>query len=172
MCGARNKVLYQADWSSLENGNPPENMEAGWHIVDDLDVADLVSESAHDFQLSRRHSGFVYMKVLPRQQDPAHDLFDAGRILFDGDYLRFTVKHLRSHRPLRLVLRAAPHAPMRCRVITEARNGTLVSFAAADSWVESLVNIDSDPANDHVQVRIQAEGAECNLFNIWAAQPD
>jgi hypothetical protein len=172
MCGASNNVLYQANWSALDTGNLPESLEPGWHVADELDVADLVSEPAHDFQLSRRQTGFVYMKLLPQRQDPSHDLFDAGRILFNGDNLRFELSQLAPRRPVRLLLRAAPHAPMRCRVISTGHDRGVVSFAVADSWVEAWLDIDSNPTADHMEFKVQAEGSECNLFHIWAIQPD
>ncbi len=65
-------------------------------MVDELDIADLVSEAAHAYRLFERHSGYILMKILPHPLDPSQDLFDAGRILFGGNRARFQL--LKSHK--------------------------------------------------------------------------
>lgn len=172
MCGARNKVLYFADWRGLENGSLPINMDPNWHVADELDVADLVSEADHGFTVSRSHSGYVFMKLLPLPQDSEHDLFDAGRVLFDGDQMRFNLSHLTPGRPLRLVLRAAPHAPMQCRVLVDGRDRGILTFTPSDSWVELSIDIRATADEPNEELLIRAEHSECNLFHIWTLQPD
>jgi hypothetical protein len=172
MCGASSKVLYRADWSSLENHSSPATIGDHWHIVDELDIADVVSEAAHDFQISRRHSGYVYMKVLPGPGDAARERFDAGRILFDGDAMRFRMPRVTAQRPLRLVARAAPHAPMTCRIELNGRDRGHWVFAPKDSWVESFIDLDPESRRGDAELMIQAQRSECNLFHIWALQPD
>ena len=172
MCGARNKVLYFADWRGLENGSLPTTMNPNWHVADELDVADLVSEADHDFTVSRRQSGYVFMKLLPLPQDPEHDLFDAGRVLFDGDQMRFKLSHLTPGQPMRLVLRAAPHAPMQCRVLRNGRDHGIVTFTPKDSWVELSIDIGATTGEPNEELLIRAEHGECNLFHIWTLQPD
>ncbi len=172
MCGARSKVLYRSDWSALEGYSLPAAADQGWRVVDELDVADLVSETEHDFGISRRPSGYVYMKILPKAEHASQDLFDAGRILFDGDSMHFRMPHVSSTRPVRLVFRAAPHAPMKCQVAANGREWGRLAFTPRDSWVETVLELGSGAPLAGTRVTIRATEGECNLFHIWALQPE
>lgn len=172
MCGASKKVLYRADWGALDGSSSPIVAHDGWHVVDELDIADLVSEATHDFSVSRQASGYVFMKVLAKPDNPKHSLFDAGRILFDGDSMRFRMPQLSGHRNVRLVMRAAPHAPMSCRIVLNGHDRGGLTFAPKDSWVESFFDLDASPELQEAQFVIQAQRGECNLFHIWALQQD
>jgi hypothetical protein len=172
MCGASNKVLYVANWRGFDSDPSPAVPVGSWHVVDELDIADLVSERAHDYSVSRRHSGYVFMKLLPDPRNASRDLFDAGRILFDGDTSRFRLTHFTPNRPLRLVARAAPHAPMSCRVLLNGAERGRFTFVPTDGWVESALEMGPSPDGSSAELKIQAQQGECNLFHIWALQPD
>ena len=171
MCGADSKVVYAAEWRGLGEVPGPTVAHSGWQVVDDMDIADLVSEREHDYSVCRRHSGYVIMKLLPNPQNPAKDIFDAGRILFSGDTATFRVAWPRLDRPLRLVLRAAPHAPMTCQVADSRHRTQRVEFVATDGWVETTIDLDPSPESANEQLTLQAQATECNLFHIWAMQP-
>jgi hypothetical protein len=49
--GGTRMVAHAAEFSSLDSGELPEILVPGAKVVDRLDVADLVSERAHDYQL-------------------------------------------------------------------------------------------------------------------------
>ncbi|HEY5956828.1 MAG TPA: hypothetical protein VIV60_09760, partial [Polyangiaceae bacterium] len=79
ICGAPDKAIYETEWRGLTEFSRPASLLPNVRIVDELDFADVVSESAHGYRLSSKHSGYVVMNILPDAADPSRDLFDAGR---------------------------------------------------------------------------------------------
>ena len=79
ICGGAEKVVYRTDWHVLGTGARPRSARPSELIVDEVDVADLVSEREHHYEFSRPDAGFVDMKILPDPADPHKELFDAGR---------------------------------------------------------------------------------------------
>jgi hypothetical protein len=161
-----------AEWRGLDSGPAPAILDPGWHVADELDIADLVSESAHAFGLSERHSGYVYMKLFPHPRDASHDLFDAGRILFSGNRAHFELSNLVPKRKMRLEVRAAPCAAMHCGVKFNGKPIGHFTLPAKDAWVESSLDVAADQVKDSAAIEITAERGECNLFHVWALQPD
>ena len=172
ICGAPNKVVYSADWRGLDSDSAPAVLDPGWRLVDELDIADLVSESAHSYELPERHSGYVFMKMLPHPRDASHDLFDAGRILVGGQRARFRFSNLSPRRALRLVVRAAPFATMRCRVRYDGRELGQFRLSSNDGWQESSLDVNPAWVAGTADIEVISDQGECNLFHIWALQPD
>jgi hypothetical protein len=65
ICGGAEKVIYKADWSALDRAGQPRSLREGERVLDELDVADLISEKAHDYAFPRPGMGFVAFRVLP-----------------------------------------------------------------------------------------------------------
>jgi hypothetical protein len=172
ICGAPNKVVYSAEWRGLDSESPPFTVEPGWHIVDGLDVADLVSEGAHNYRLFERHSGYVVMKILPHPREPSRDVFDAGRILFRGNRARFHFSHFLAGQRARLVIRAAPAELMNCRVSLDHKELGKFTQLPQDAWQESSLEINGNLVKGAATFEIISDQGECNLFHIWALQPD
>ena len=172
ICGDSRKVLYDAEWRGLEPDSAPSTLAPGWHVIDELDIADLVSESRHAYGHSHRHSGYVFMKILPNIRNPSRDLFDAGRILFDGQRANFTLKNFTAGRALRLIFRSAPAEPMHCRARYDGREIGRLMLPPKDGWQESSLDVSAELVRNAGNVEIIAEHSECNLFHIWALQPD
>jgi hypothetical protein len=170
ICGAPNKVVYSAEWRGLDADPAPSALEPGWRLVDEVDIADLVSESAHSYQLFDRHSGYVLMKILPHPRDASHDLFDAGRILFGGQRARFRVSHLARGRKVRLVVRAAPAAPQNCHIRYDAKELGQFRLPSKDAWQESSLDVSPAWVQSSAEIEVVSGQGECNLFHIWALQ--
>ena len=81
ICGGSEKVIYRADWSTFDASPEPRTMKPSEVLVDELDVADLVSEKAHRYVFPHPAMGFVDFRVLADPIQPARDLFDAGRVI-------------------------------------------------------------------------------------------
>ena len=81
ICGGSEKVIYRADWSTLDASPEPRTMKPSEVLVDELDVADLVSEKAHRYVFPHPAMGFVDFRVLADPIQPTRDLFDAGRVI-------------------------------------------------------------------------------------------
>ncbi len=172
ICGAPNKVVYSAEWRGLDSDPAPSVLDPGWRLVDEVDIADLVSESAHSYQLFDRHSGYVLMKILPHPRDASHDLFDAGRILFGGQRARFRISNLARGRKVRLVVRAAPAALQNCRIRYDANEVGQFRFPAKDAWQESSLEVSPAWVQSSAEIQVISDQGECTLFHIWALQPD
>lgn len=78
ICGGPTKVLYEADWSALRAGDGlPADLRA--RVVDEIDVADVVSEAAHGYRGPFPAGGWTTLDVL---EDAAGEKrFDGGRIV-------------------------------------------------------------------------------------------
>jgi hypothetical protein len=172
ICGAPNKVVYSAEWRGLNSDSLPFVVEPGWHVVDELDVADLVSEASHDYGLFDHHSGYVLMKILPHPREPSRDVFDAGRILFQGNRARFRFSNFLAGQKARLVIRAAPAEPMNCRVSLGDKELGKFTQLPRDAWQESTLEINGNLVKGAANFEIISDRGECNLFHIWALQHD
>ncbi len=97
ICGGSEKVIYLANWAPLERHSRPRFLSESERIVDEVDIADLVSERRHHYEYPHPAAGFVDFRVLREPPDippknknasdpkfPAPDLFDAGRVIAPG----------------------------------------------------------------------------------------
>ena len=99
ICGGYEKVVYAADWHVLGTGARPRGAPAGERIVDEIDVADLVSERAHRYVFPTPGGGWTEMKILDDPKAPGRDLFDAGRRIAAGRAERFVASGLTTGSP-------------------------------------------------------------------------
>ena len=59
ICGGAEKVLYRTDWRPLDRRGTPRTLLEGERIVDQLDVADLISERNHDYNFPKPQMGHI-----------------------------------------------------------------------------------------------------------------
>jgi hypothetical protein len=138
ICGGPEKVVYQADWSALDASGRPRTLAADAVVVDELDVADLVSERAHRYRFAGARPGFVQYRVLDDPRSPSADLFDAGRLVPAGTTER--AKILVPRAGGQLVVRVAPTRPTRVAVTLDGQSlGELDLPAASTSWLEPSI---------------------------------
>ncbi|WP_437600513.1 hypothetical protein WMF28_02950 [Sorangium sp. So ce590] len=140
ICGGIEKVIYQADWSPLAHGEPPASMRAGEQVLDELDVADLVSERAHGYTFPQPQAGFVGFSVLPDPHGSGRDRFDAGRVIPGG---RSETARLRAPRvgPGRLVVRTAAPRPAAIRATADGRELGQLAIRESDGWTEASLDL-------------------------------
>lgn len=137
ICGGPSKVIYRAHWDALDKKGEPRSMGDGETIVSELDVADLVSERAVDYTFPRPAKGWVVYHLLTDPQNPRSDLFDAGRIIADGDS-----EKARMAMPSNggyLIVRTANIDPARVDVKLDGRLVGVLDVAASDEWRETWV---------------------------------
>ncbi len=164
ICGADEKVLYDADFSALA---PPEDRVAG--ALDALDVADLVEERAHGYVVPAPRGGWVAGAVLALADGTRR--FDAGRIVPQGKAERFVVTAGIAPGSAVLRLRTDGGPPQKIRV-TVLRDG-LPRFAAdreigeraADKWAEIEVPLGDVAGGDEVEIA-SVVGAFRD-FHVW-----
>ena len=170
ICAADEKVVYSADWSSL--GEPGELREGA---VDELDVADLVEEKAHRYEVSAPRGGWVIGAVLATGEGSGNgsgkQRFDAGRIVPEGRQDAFVVSAGVARRDAVIVFRTNGGGPGRLRVDVE-RAGQIVesrevAYPArpADRWSEIRVGVDEVAGGDRVVVHTVISAFPS--FHVW-----
>jgi hypothetical protein len=172
ICGGSEKVIYRADWHALGNGKNPLTLGPGEEVVDELDVADLVSEREHDYQFPHPSAGFVDAKVLPDPSDARQDLFDAGRRIPEGRSEEFRVK-LMPGKSTRLVARTAPEHDVDVRVSvrgSQSKESELGAwhFSNAEGWREASVVLPVSQGS--MTVVLTPTAGDWVDHHVWAVQ--
>lgn len=175
ICGGAEKVIYRADWSPFAHGAAPASMREGEQVVDELDVADLVSERAHDYTFPRPQAGFVSYHVLPDPLDPQRDRFDAGRLIPGGRTETARVRAPRGPDGGRLVVRTVATRRVLVRATADGRELGTLEIDAGSGWTEAsldlpaglpesftltLTPVEGEWANHHVWILERSEGHE------------
>ena len=169
ICGGRSKVLYRSRWEALEHSASPHGLAKTEVVVDELDVADLVSEKQHGYAVSSGQT-HLEMKLLPSPLDPWKDLWDAGRIVPAGASETFRLGGLRPGRPTRLVLRLAPTKAGTIDVHVDGTLAGSVSFASVDGWIEPAVLLPPARVQSVLDVRLESKSGERVVHHVWAIQ--
>jgi hypothetical protein len=163
ICAADEKVIYAADWSSL--GRPGEVRP---FAVDELDVADLVDERAHRYEIPAPRGGWVIGAVLPEGDRPR---FDAGRIIPEGRREAFRVRAGVSRGGAHLMLRTDGGGPARIRVVVERAGRTVVAHdidlpaRSFERWFEITAPLEDISGDDRVSI-FAVRGA-FRSFHSW-----
>jgi hypothetical protein len=168
ICGGSEKVIYRADWRALGIGNVPQTIRTGERAVDELDVADLVSEREHDYVFPRPAAGFIDAKVLPAPFDARREMFDAGRRIPPERSESFRMKLLPG-RPARLIARSAPEHTSEIEVRVDGHLRGLWRFERADGWREADLEV---PASEAVMidVKLTPVSADWVDHHVWVVQ--
>ena len=103
ICGGAEKVIYKADWHLLGTGNLPRSMGPSEEVIDEVDIADLVSEEQHRYAFPRPEGGYAEMRVL--SDESGRDMWDAGRRIPLGRAETMHIGNLEPGRGARLVIR-------------------------------------------------------------------
>jgi hypothetical protein len=164
ICAADEKVVYTPDWSTL--GEPGEVREGA---VDELDVADLVDERAHRYEVSAPRGGWVVGEILA--DGAGKRRFDAGRIVPEGRHDAFIVDARVVHRDAVIVFRTSGGGPGLIRVDIE-RGGQIVESREvayperpAGSWSEVRVGVCDVGGGDRLVT--YAVRSAFPSFHVW-----
>ncbi len=167
ICGGASKVLYRPRWEPLERSGVPFSLQPGERVLDSLDQADLVSEKEHDYKLSEKNIGFVFMKLLENPSRPREDLWDAARLVPPGVSEAFRLAHLEPEKPLTLIVRSAPTAVSEFDVLVAGKVAGHVRLNPHDGWVETRVTLPT-PHAESAALSFAAGNGERALFQVWA----
>ena len=140
ICGGAEKVLYKADWSALDKGGKPRGIRPGEALVDEVDVADLVSEKAHHYRFPQPSMGFVDFRLLGDPIDSKRDLFDAGRVIPQGQVERAHVKLPRAGGG-RLIVRTAVGQKTRVEVRVDGQAVGTLELRKSKGWSEPSIDL-------------------------------
>ncbi len=159
--GGRTMRAYVADWSKLDTG------ENAWShagdVVDTLDVADLESEAAHEYELLGARDG---------EQAVREDTSPTGALVVDGGRTHRIRESFVAHLPSGVAARGI--------VRIEGPKGTLVHVLAnhipADTfvlddadgkWVERSFYIPAGASGPRTRVELLADSGGVSVFHYW-----
>ena len=166
ICGGAEKVVYKSDWRLLDTGAAPRTKTSGEVIVDEVDLADLVSERQHRYSFPQPEGGFAEMRVLPDPAAPELDLWDAGRRIPLDRSETMRIGGLESGRGARLLLRTVVD---RASAI-EVRVGALVKrveLPVSKGWTEVSIEVPGESVTASMNVSITPRAGEWVGYHLW-----
>lgn len=177
ICGGAETVIYRANWQPMDRLGRPRTLKPGEQIIDELDVADLLSEVAHDYNLPQPSVGFISYRVMGDPTAGKQPLFDAGRIVPPGVVERSTLRRPPSdgRGDGRLIVRVAPKSEVSVLVrIDGQRAPTLQAEPRAGRWQE--LSLPLATGDGHFTLELEPRGDESVHYHIWvvsdpASQP-
>jgi hypothetical protein len=161
ICGADEKVIYGADWSALaaHDAHLPGQ-------IDELDVADMVSERAHDYRFPAPHGGWIVANTLRDGRGQAR--YDAGRIIPAGKWERYRLpaELLAGRATLRLRSDSASELTVRLVRGGVVEERTLSVVAGGNgAWLHAdLPFTDVRPGDE---LELGSERGAWRSFHIW-----
>ena len=167
ICGGAEKVIYRADWHALDRSAQPHTLAPAEHVVDELDVADLVSEHEHGYEFPHPSAGFVDAKVLGDVAGGMREMFDAGRRIPRGRSETFRLR-LAEGKKTRLIARTAPEHDVTARVTVDGEPIGAFQFEKAEGWREA--SIDLPHAHGVVRVTVTPETGDWVDHHLWAVE--
>jgi hypothetical protein len=159
--GGKTMRAYVADWSRLGSGEHPWTAGLG-PAVDALDVADLVSEGAHDYELLGAHD---HEQTVRESQAPdGAEVIDGGRT--HRTIERFVV-HLPAGAPARCIVRLSGNDGTRVRILANGSPVGLFETTSEDDWVERTFDVPAGIAAARTLVELRTAGGEVETYHYW-----
>ena len=164
ICAGPTKIIYRADWAALDR--PHALAERNPALIDELDVADVISESEHAYRSPVPNGGWTTLEILTDASGARR--FDGGRIIPAGGNESFRI--VTSGTSI-----AAAQARVVVRVDAETRGirmhtprGTVdlvVSESPAGTWREASGTIETPVAGD--ELTLEAAFGQYKNFHVW-----
>ena len=161
--GGTTMRAHLANYSLLGSGARPWSTDA--RILDEIDVADLESENAHDYRLHGAREGEqIVMLDAPSHADSALWV-DGGRVNRAID--TFNVSHGNNV----LVMRVQAHAEIRIQVKTPKGQEFGTTTVPAGDWVERSVPLDVDNKRGAgTTVSVEAVEGTFIAYHYWVVE--
>ena len=136
-------------------------------MIDELDVADLVSEGEHRYEFPRPSAGFVDAKVLGEHAAGQREMFDAGRRIPRGRSETFQLR-LTEGKKIRLIARTAPERDITAQVTADGEPIGAFRFQPAEGWREAAVEVPQ--ARGLVRITVTPETSDWVDHHVWAVE--
>lgn len=182
LIGDGDMQLIRATWERAHTAERPLEPIAGWHIVDRVDVADMVSERAHDWNgaLGRRRFGdpTARWSLTFKESGSRGLLIDGGRTIRAGRE-SFTIA-TEPGKPIKLLMRTGGVAaqawhdtiskPVKATISTSAGKVEITIPVPTNQFVE--IPIDLPPVSaSRTTVTMSSQGPY-RVYHWIALQPD
>ena len=138
--GGSEVVVFRSDWSLAQSG---EAFQGEGSVKDTLDIADLGSETEHDYEMHMPLIGLEPANFLTRERSPDGEMVvDGGRGLPGAE--EFTIRGLSRNRPVEVVMRTTS-APFALQVQADGRHVGEWDFQPSGSrWQQATFTIPAE----------------------------
>lgn len=172
ICGGYEHVAYQADWHLLNTGNDLRRSPKGDSgVVDEIDIADLISEKKHSYDFSRPANGWTDMRILADDAGVREAIFDGGRRIGKGHSERFTILGAAPTKGGHLVVRTAPEGKSLVEVRVDGAPLAKDLFEHYDGWVEHEIELPKERIRNGMVVEFINEGPDDFVdYHVWVTQ--
>ncbi|WP_437677802.1 hypothetical protein [Sorangium sp. So ce131] len=173
--GGTTMIAYEARWSLLGSGALPVRAAPGERILDELDVSDLESESAHDYRpgpLADQNNHAVALGApdssAPGEPDPARpEIADGGRFYRKTDRFITRAAGAAGVAEARLVLRVAAEDGAELAVSVAGQEVGTVEIPAG-AWVERDLPLPAARLSGNAPIEIALRrGSGFHAFHYW-----
>ncbi len=158
--GGRTMRAYVADWSKLGSGEAPWS-ESG-NAVDEVDVADLESEAAHDYELLGARDG---EEIVHEGSSPG------GTTVVDGGRARRTMERfvVRLHPGVaaRGIVRVAGVAGTAVRILANDEPVAAFALGEDEEWEERAFEVSAGAATAHTRIEVRAPEGAITTYHYW-----
>jgi hypothetical protein len=171
--GGTTMGAYEADWSKLGSGERPWSTDDGngngYETVDSLDVADLESEAAHEYELLGARDG---------EQTAREGTSPDGAVVVDGGRTNRTrerfVAHLPAGERTRGIVRFEAAAGTTLYVLAGGEPVATIARGAGDpddpeaiDWVERSFEVPAGLATARTAIELRVSGRPATVFHYW-----
>jgi hypothetical protein len=138
--GGSEVVVYRADWSLAQSG---ETFQGEGSVKDTLDIADLGSETEHDYEMHMPLIGLEPANLLTMERSPDGEMVvDGGRGLSGAE--EFTIRGLSRNRSVEVVMRTTS-SPFALQVQADGRHVGEWDFQPSGSrWQQATFTIPAE----------------------------
>ena len=167
ICGGSSKVIYGLNWAPLENSGTPFALKVRERLVDTLDLADLISEKAHQFKLNAGTYGYLNMRILDDPRNTARGLWDAGRMLHTHNGFQAKLDNFQG-KPSYLLLRTVVANPATFSIKVQGSAEIRVTTEPKDAWQE--IRIPLPPLTGSVELELKVESGSLQLHHLFVVE--
>ncbi len=159
ICGGATKVIYRADWSALE-ASP---FSTRTNLIDELDIADIVSEEEHGYVSPVPRGGWTTLEVLADASGARR--FDGGRIIPEGASETFVVRNSGNAKRVRVIVRVDANARgLRIRSTAGTTAFEMVT-PQGGTWREVMATINAPALGD--VLTLEATSGPYRNYHVW-----
>jgi len=149
--------VYQTDWSLANSGNKPVTLLNNYKLVDKIDVANLDSESNHNYRFWEAEPGLdvtTYVYEFPCV-DSSRRIIDGGRVLSGGESMVIKTK---PGQEIKIIMRTIGPLKLDVLINEKYRKKWVDERNYGNLWVESILTIPgkwiiSNQTKVHIEIK-------------------
>ncbi len=165
ICGGPTKGIYRADWAGLDEPHDEPHDE---RAVDEIDVADIVSEAEHGYVAPSPEGGFTTLDLLEDERGTRR--FDGGRIVPEGRVESFVVRHVPAGQRARIRVRVDRDAGELSLRVRDATTALALEDVRNGAWRSGVATVRGLAQGDTVVLEAR-RGAYRN-YHVWVEADD